>query len=158
MVEKQDRDKRTGRFIRGNKAGFKHGAYSLARVRNVPSIRGVRALAMHLDEVKSELEASTPEMNVKKELLIGQVVKTEEKILLMDMWLRKFGIIKADRARKGSLELQSCLVNSYLSFLNTQRLALSALGLEGRQAVDAMTLQDIVDEVDKKKKRKRRSR
>ena len=155
--EKKDRDEQTGRFVKGNVAGFKHGAYSLARVRNVPSVRGVRALAKHLDRVKIELEKATPDLNVKKEILISQVVKTEEKLCLMDMWLRKTGMIKADKARKGLLELQPCLL-SYLGFLNSQRLALTALGLGDRQTADILRIQDLVDEVDKDEKKRRQQK
>jgi len=155
--EKKDRDEQTGRFVKGNVAGLKHGAFSLARVRNVPSVRGVRALAKHLDRVKIELEKATPDLNVKKEILISQVVKTEEKLCLMDMWLRKTGMIKADKARKGLLELQPCLL-SYLGFLNSQRLALTALGLGDRQTADILRIQDLVDEVDKDEKKRRQQK
>ena len=157
--EKKDRDEQTGRFIKGNVAGLKHGAFSLARVRNIPSVRGVRALAKHLDRVKIELEKATPDLNVKKEILISQVVKTEEKICLMDMWLRKVGMIKADKARKGLLELQPCLAKSYLGFMNTQRLALMALGFEKGMSERILTPMEhaaMVDrEIAEKKSQKR---
>lgn len=156
--EKKDRDEGTGRFVKGNVAGLKHGAYSLARVKNVPSVRGIRVLTKHLDRVKSELEKATPDLNVKKEILISQVVKTEEKLCLMDMWLRKVGMIKADKARKGLLELQPCLAKSYLGFMNTQRLALMALGFEDRQTADILRIQDLVDEVDKNEKKRRQQK
>jgi len=155
--EKKDRDEQTGRFVKGNVAGLKHGTYSLARVRNIPSVRGVRALAKHLDRVKIELEKATPDLNVKKEILISQVVKTEEKICLMDMWLRKVGMIKADKVRRGLLELQPCLL-SYLGFMNTQRLALMALGFRDQQTADILRVQDLVDEVDKDEKKRRQQK
>lgn len=130
----KDKDSKTGRFKKGNIAALKHGAYSLARTKNVPSIRGVRALAMHLDQVKVKLERATPDLNIKKDLLIGQVVKTEEKLCLIDMWVRKIGVLRPDRRRHGLLELQPALAHSYLAFMNSQRLALMALGIRSAEA------------------------
>lgn len=124
---KEKRDSK-GRFVEGNVAARKHGAYSLARTKNVPSIRGVKALARYLDRIKSELEGTTQDINVKKELLINQIVRTEEKMRLMDMWIKRTSLLRPDKARRGLLDLQPCLY-SYLAFMNTQRQALMALGL-----------------------------
>jgi len=150
-----DRDSRTGHFLKGNKAALKHGAYSLARAKKVPSFRGVRALVRHLDQVKVNLEKATPELNVKKEILIGQVVKTEEKLCLMDMWIRKTGILRPDRARRGLLELQPCLAYSYLGFMNSQRLALMALGLDTEEAEKVLTPIEYIKKFDKAKAKKK---
>jgi len=153
--KREARDTKTGQFKKGNEAALKHGAYSLARTKNVPSIRGVRALARHLDQVKVQLETATPDLNVKKELLIGQIIKTEEKLCFIDMWLRKVGIIRADRIKRGLLELQPVLAHSYLGFLNTQRQALMALGIDSKDAERALFPYEIEAEAQAKEKAKK---
>lgn len=145
-----NKDLKTGKFKKGNIAALKHGAYSLARTKKVPSIRGVRALARYLDQMKVNLERATPDLNVKKELLIGQVIKTEEKLCLIDMWIRKTGVLHPDRAKRGLLELQPVLAHSYLGFMNSQRLALMALGIESAELEKGQTLEAIIDEHDTK--------
>lgn len=137
-TKERDKDAVTGQFKKGNRAALKHGAYSLARTKNVPSIRGVRELARYITQIKANLEKATPDMNVKKELLINQVIKIEEKICFIDMWLRKTSVLRPDKARKGLIELQPVLANSYLAFLNSQRLALMALGIGSEEAERAM--------------------
>jgi hypothetical protein len=98
----KDRDIRTGRFTDGNKAALKHGAYSMQSFESAkkPSIRGVRALTRYLDRLKSELESITPQLDVKKQLLINQVISLEEKRQLIDMWLKSIYGLPLDRQEK----------------------------------------------------------
>lgn len=42
----------------------------------VPSVRGARVLRRELTKIRAELESLTPDLNVKKALLIDQIVST----------------------------------------------------------------------------------
>jgi len=71
-------------------------------MKSIPSIRGARALQKHLDWIKVELENAVPDMDVRNEILINQVVKLEQKICLADRWMRKAGTQGLrNRERKG---------------------------------------------------------
>lgn len=142
------RDKQ-GRFIKGNGVAISHGAYTKKRK---ISVRGVRALNRYLDQVKVELEKATPDLNVKKGLLIDQVIRCHEKVCLIDMWIRKIGILRPDKARRKVLELHPVLAHSYISFLNTQRLALLSLGIDGDNADKILTPIELAKKVDEEKR------
>jgi hypothetical protein len=147
MTEKsnQDKDTKSGRFLPGNTLAFKHGAYSLRQFR-LP-VRGVRALERHLAGLRAELETET-ERTAKNALLIAQVIRAEEKLSLIDMWIKRSGIIRLSRALKGVIELQPAVTQAYTSMLNVQRLALQALGSVREPHVP--TIAEIAAEYDKK--------
>jgi hypothetical protein len=90
-----------GRFLPGNQAAVKHGAWSLAQSGKVPSVRGVRALRKDLDRIRSDLEEITPRINVKKSLIISQIVRTEGMIRLIEVYLKKTGILRSDKFKRG---------------------------------------------------------
>lgn len=150
----KDRDIRTGRFTDGNKAALKHGAYSMQSFESAkkPSIRGVRALTRYLDRLKSELESITPQLDVKKQLLINQVISLEEKRQLIDMWLKKCGLVIPEKVHKRRLEPQP-VMSFYISLMNSQRHAILALGLDIEQAHRLMTPLEIV-QADEKQREK----
>lgn len=135
----------SGRFLLGNQAAKKHGAWSLARSGKVPTIRGARALGQRLEELQAELEKNTPKLNVKKELLIGQIVKTEGMICMIEMYLKKQGILRPDQYRRGIITPQPALSSTYLSLINSQRQAIMALGLEPIQMEEILTPYQIVE-------------
>lgn len=149
---KEKRDPKTGRFRKGNVAAVKHGAYAIARAKgSIPSVRGVRALARYLDHAKGELEKLVTDLNIKEELYISHVIRTEEKMRLIDMWVRKVGILRPDKARRGVLELHPALSQSYLSYMNSQRLALQALNIPKEKAAKALNPKKYLDIFDGKK-------
>jgi len=154
--QNEKRDKKTGRVLPGSQLALKHGIYSLDKI---PSIRGARALSKHLDWIKVELENAIPDMDVRKELLINQVVKLEQKICLADMWMRKAGIIRRDKLKEGYLEMHPILAASYVALMNSQRLALRDLGIEGEKASRILTPTQLaakVDRIDAEKKGRRK--
>ncbi len=112
----ESRDPRTGKFLPGNRCAERHGAFSVVRGK-VPRIRGIRQLKRELEELRKRLEENIKDMNPKKELLVNQIVRTETQIRLIELFLRKHGILRPDKYRKGILELHPSLASSYLSFL-----------------------------------------
>lgn len=66
---------------------MKHGAYTLRATGRVPSVRGVKILRKRLTRVREDLRSATPVLNVKKELLIEQIVRIEAQISLVEMYL-----------------------------------------------------------------------
>jgi len=145
MSKQENERDRKGRFLLGNQAALKHGAWSLAKAR-IPSVRGVRKLNKELEGIRESLEKLTPQLNVKKQLLISQIVRTEGQIRLIEMYLRKAGILRPDKLRRGILDLQPSLANSYLAFLNVQRHAIMALGLDNDKASEILAPYEIVEE------------
>lgn len=134
-----------GRFLPGNQTAVKHGAWSL-KSGKIPSVRGVRQLKRDLQQIREELEKITPGLDAKKSLLISQVVRTEAQIRLIEMYLKKAGILRPDKWRRGIVDLQPSLSNSYLAFLNTQRHAIMALGLDQDRAAEVLAPYEIIEE------------
>lgn len=147
-----ERDIKTGRFLPGNTLGTKHGAHAVKPSVKVPSVRGVRALARYLDKLKSELESITPHLDAKKQLLINQIISLEEKRQLVDMWIKKVGLVIPEKVRKKRLELQP-VMSFYISLMNSQRLAVLALGLNEDHVRRLMTPLEIVKAEEKKRKK-----
>jgi hypothetical protein len=147
-----ERDTKTGRFLPGNTLGMRHGAHAVKPTAKVPSVRGVRALAQHLDSLKSELESITPHLDAKKQLLLNQIISLEEKRQLIDMWLKKCGLVIPEKVRKRRLELQP-VMSFYISLMNSQRHAILALGLDIEQVRRLMTPLEIVQAEEKQREK-----
>jgi len=155
MSKQENERDRKGRFSLGNQAALKHGAWSLAGGR-IPSVRGIRKLREELEGIRMRLEEITPGLNVKKQLLISQIVRTEGQIRLIEMYLRKAGIVRPDKWRRGILDLQPSLSNSYLSFLNSQRLAILALGLDHERTSEILAPYEIIEKENDNNRRDKR--
>lgn len=128
-VEQTDgRDKR-GRFAPGNQAARKHGAYSYWVAKRVPKIRGIRKIQKNLDRMRKELESAIPEMTVQKQILVDQVMKTHGFIVLFELYARRMGLFDPESGKKGRLDFMPGF-KVYLSMLNSQRNALTMLGID----------------------------
>ena len=147
-----ERDIKTGKFLPGNTLGMRHGAHAVKPSAKVPSVRGLRALARHLDRLKSELESITPHLDIKKQLLINQIISLEEKRQLIDMWVKKVGLVIPEKVRKRRLELQP-VMSFYISLMNSQRLAVLSLGLNEDHVRRLMTPLEIVQAEEKKREK-----
>jgi len=110
-----------------------------------------RKLRHRLEQIRSDIEAITPNMNAKKRLMIEQIIRTEGMISLIEMYLKKCGIVKPDKFRRGVVDLQPSLATSYLALLNTQRHAVLALGLNKEKAEEVLTPFQIVEQEKRKK-------
>lgn len=137
-----DRDPKSGKFISGNRASVRHGVFSA----RVPKIRGIKRLNRELEKLRDELESNVPEITPQKALLISQVVRSELQIRLIEIYTGKYGVLKPDQFRKNCLELHPALANSYLSFLNSQRAALQALGIGKEEAKDVIDVRSYAAE------------
>lgn len=127
MTERNQMEGRNsrGRFMKGNKHAQKHGVYALSR----PSIRGIRLLRQHLDHLKGQLEEQLRDLTPHRELLVGNILRCEEKLALLDMFFKKAGLIEGDKFRRGKISLQPA-TSFYVALMNSQRLSLQALGLD----------------------------
>jgi hypothetical protein len=137
----QAKDPVTGRFLPGNKGGQKHGVNIFLQTGRLPSVRGKRLLNKYLRALERDLKAAmggspTPQ----EDIMIKQVLKAEGVLRLIEIWLQRVPAISKKGWQRGSLELQPCLSQSYGFFLNVQRQALLALGLERKKIDEALDL------------------
>ncbi len=142
------RDSR-GRFIKGNKHAQKHGVYALTK----PTIRGMRLLRQHIDNLKGQLEERLEDLTPQREILVGNILRCEEKLALLDMFFKKVGLIEGDKYRKGKISLQPA-AGFYVALMNSQRLSLQSLGLDQLNIERPMTpaeLAAVVIEENKKR-------
>ena len=137
------RDTKTGRFQPGNKASIKHGCWSLTATGKIPSIRGLRQIRQDLERIRLELERGTPSLTLQKKLLIGQVVRTEGQLRMIELYFKRSGLMRPDKWRRGVLEPHPIMA-TYQSFLNSQRNALMSLGLEPAETEKILTPFEIV--------------
>lgn len=145
----RSKDPVTGRFLPGNKASQKTGVNPFLQTGKLPSVRGKRLLNKWLRQLEKDLRAAlggspTPQQDV----LIRQVLRAEGVLRLIEIWLQKVPAISGKGWKRGSLELQPCLSQSYGFFLNVQRQAIMALGLE-KKPDDEVSLAEIIAEVDR---------
>jgi len=136
--KKEDRDSKTGQFGKGNQAALKSGSYSFKLTGKVPSVRGARRLMRELQEAKKAIEAITPCMNIKKGLLIDQVIKAQGFMRLFEMYCRNHGILNPRLYQRKVLDFQPGF-RTYLSFAGLQHKALMALGLDINEAERLLT-------------------
>jgi len=147
----RQKDSTTGRFLPGNTGSQKHGVNVFLQTGKLPSVRGQRLLNKYLRQLEKDLRAAlggdpTPQ----QEVLMRQVLRAEGVLRLIEIWLQRVPAISAKGWKQGRLELQPCLSQSYGFFLNVQRQAVLALGLN-RRAEEALTVRDIIAEFDAKK-------
>jgi hypothetical protein len=142
MSKAQAKDPITGRFLsapRAKASVVKHGVEYYLRTGRLPSVRGRRALARALREFETDLRSSLgEELTPQRETLMRQVLRCENVLRLIELYLVRTSPMNPYKFRKGKLELQPCLEKSYGFYLNVQRQALLALGLDrkGEEALD----------------------
>ena len=145
-----DRDLKSGQFKKGNIAALKHGAFSFKLTGNVPSVRGARALMHELNRIKEELEAITPDMNIKKSLLIEQAIKARGFMRLFEMYVKQAGLLNPRLYTRKVIDFQPGF-KTYLSMASLQQKILMALGLDTERVDEVLTPLEIAAEFDKKK-------
>ena len=139
-----------GKFLSGNTAGLKHGAWSLTTTGKIPSVRGRREIQRDLQEIRTELERVTPRLTVQKKLLINQIIRSEGQIRLIELYFKRCGIMRPDRWRRGVLEPHP-VTQTYLSFLHSQRNALMSLGIEPGEVEEILTPYQIIEKEEQKR-------
>jgi len=141
-----------GQFTKGNAqsqtAALKHGLYAFKITGKVPSIRGARVLMHELDRLRKELEAITPAPNVKKSLLIEQIVSARGFMRLFEMYCKQQGMLNPRLYNRGLIDFQPGF-RTYLSFVSQQHKAITALGLDTEDAEKVPTPIEYIEQFDK---------
>jgi len=150
MAKNEGRNPRTGKFLPGNSCAQKSGIHHYLATGQLPSVRGKKALKKHLQEIQEELETITSKMNIKKKILISHIIRTEGVLKLIEMYVKRHGILRPDKYKKGLLELHPTIAGSYLSFLNTQKASVMALGLDEKQAEKILTPYELIQREEEK--------
>jgi len=149
-LEKDERDPGTGQVESGNKLAVRHGAHSFLKTGKVPPVRGARKLRKELSRLRKELEEITPDLNVKKRLVVNQVVSAAGFMGLVEIYVRKVGLPRADLWRKRIFDVQPAF-SFYLSMMNRQLSALQLLGLDRKEAEELINLGKYIELKDKEK-------
>ena len=138
-----------GRFIRGNQAAIKYGGHSFIATGKIPVVRGTRKLRKELIKIQRELEDNIPDLNAKKLLLVNQIIKSHGFTCLFEMYCRKAGLLDPVQTKRGQVAFQKGF-KVYISLLNVQKSAIMALGLDERQAEEALTPYEIIKREEEK--------
>jgi len=153
----KERDPETGRFLPGrpDNVNITHGASYYLRTGRLPSVRGRRLLARYLRGFERDLRESLGgDLTPQREALMRQILRCENVLRLIELYLLRASPMNPYKLRKGKLELQPCLERSYSNYLSVQRQALLALGLERRSDPEP-SLIDIIREHDEEKAREK---
>lgn len=142
---KPQRDTASGRFLPANTSRMTHGAASFLRTGRVPSIRGKRRIQKRLNELRAALIEATPgSEDPRKLVLIGQIVEAQGFVMIIGEYVKRAGVLRPDKFRRGLLELQPVL-GSVASFMGAQRAAILALGLDSKKGAEILTPYEIVE-------------
>jgi len=145
-----------GQFKEGHNLSLKHGYFPFKVTGKVPSVKGAKYLKAELKALRAELEAITPGLNVKKALLIEQIVKARGFMRLFEMYLNDAGILNP-RLRGGVIDFQPGF-RTYMSFAIQQHKMLLALGLDTEEADKILTPFELAKKVDKEVAAKAKAR
>lgn len=141
------------------KTKAKHGIYFWLKTGRVnPSIRGYKKLQRYLEDMERDLidlQGGPEKLTAAKEILIKATIEAYGVFLLASMYCKREGILRPDLLKKGIIELQPVLGRQFLAFLNTLRQNLLALGLDKRQADEALTPWELAKKVDEEERRKK---
>jgi hypothetical protein len=117
----------------------------------VPPVRGRRRIEKELTALRETLIGEAGEITVKKLLLIDQVIRLQSLILMTDFYLRKTGILDPHAFRSGIVMFQPAVEKTLISFMNTQRLTLAALGLGKEKQDEILSLGKYIEQKDGEK-------
>ena len=113
-----------------------------------PTQRKRVMLAKELDRIRELMIAQTPDMNIKKEVLLNDALRCQGICDLALLYINKVGIFEEKALKRGQLELQP-IIKSLTSFMNTKRLNLLSVGL-GSKADDVLDVQRYIEQFDEK--------
>ena len=138
---------------------MKHGMFAIIATGKLPSVDGKERIEKHLSRLNLNLEKAVGEMSVQKELLIKQVIRCEAMMKHVEVYMEALGTM-IDTTRWKSykkIEFQPCM-SQYMKFLEVQRRALSALGLDQVKMDRIRTPFDLAAEVDAEKVKRSKQR
>lgn len=151
MTEKKERDPKErdekGKLVSGHEIRKTSGAWLFLKSGNrIPSVRGKRRLQKHLTDLRTRLQEVVPNSSdPRREIIIGQVLKAEGFLVLIEEYLKRAGILCPVAFREGRLEVQGALT-SCISFMNCQLRALASLGLDSKEAQEVLTPYQIIEQ------------
>ena len=137
-----------------------HGIHFWLRTGKVnPSIRGYKKIQKYLMDLEKKLiedSGGEKELTAAKEILIRSTIRAYGVVLLSELYVSKYSILRPDNAKKGILAFQPVLERSYMNILGQIRQNLLALGLD-RKSEPEQTLAEIIREHDREAEAKRES-
>jgi hypothetical protein len=119
-----------------------------------PSIRGYKKLQKFLEDLEKQLleeQGGAANLTAARELLIRCTIRGLGVILLTELYISKYSVIRPDMAKRGVLQYQPIIERSYWAAQAQIRNNLALLGLERRQASEALDLGRYIAEFDEKK-------
>jgi hypothetical protein len=153
MRMKKERDEKTGKLVKGHAIRQEHGGFYFLRSNRIPSVRGRRRIAHELASLREKLMEAVPNSSdIRKQILIGQIIKAEGFCLLLECYLKRFGILSIQAFKEGRLEPQGALA-MVAQMMNSQARAVKTLGLS-EKAQEALDLGRYIEARDKEKSKK----
>ena len=122
-----------------------------------PSIRGYKKLQKFLEDLERQLieeQGGAANLTAARELLIRSTIRGYGVILLSEMLIAKYSVIRPDMAKRGVLQYQPIIERSYWGAQAQIRQSLLALGLD-RKPEPAEDLGLIIAEIDREAEKKR---
>ena len=158
MTEKKQRDPKErdekGQLVPGHELRKQSGAWLFLRSGRVPSVRGKRRIGRELSALRKKLMEAVPGSDdIRRQVLINQIVRSEGFCLLIESFLRRFGIIDPKVFSQGQVQVQGSL-NVLNSFMNTQARAVSQLGMDSKALEAIKVPYEIVQEQEREGKSK----
>jgi hypothetical protein len=146
------RDTKTGDLPAKRKSRpVSHGIKFWLRTGKInPSIRGYRKLQRFLEDLEHQLieeQGGAEKLTAAREMLIRSTIRAYGVILLTEMYIAKYSVIRPDKARRGVLQYQPILERSYWGAQSSIRQNLMALGLDNRAPAEP-SLADVMREID----------
>jgi hypothetical protein len=141
-----NQDPATGRAVLKNQLALRVGGYSFLRSGRVPSVRGQRRIARQLNELRAALIGAVPNSDDPRvAALIGQVVRAEGFGMMLETYLKRYGILRLTKG--GAVETMPAL-RDVIGFMNVERAAIAALGMDVKELEAIKAPYELVDEKD----------
>jgi hypothetical protein len=90
--------------------------------------------------------------DIRKQVLISQIVETQGFILLVSSFLKRFGILDPKSFQQGQVQTQGSM-GMIVSLLNVQARAINSLGLDSK-AQEALNLGKYIETRDREREEK----
>jgi hypothetical protein len=139
---RKERDKVTGRFLKGNSAQLRHGGYSSVS-KDIPLLvrRQVQAIR---EQLVRDIGGTGPALTAAQVILIDKTVNLYQVTLCLEAYVRREGPFRGKK-------LDPVLGQNYLAYVNTIRLNLRELGITKKAGEEILTPLQIAAEIDAEK-------
>ena len=145
-MNKEQRDPK-GKLLPGHELRKTSGAWLFLKSGKIPSVRGKRRIGRELSTLREKLMEQVPDSDdVRRQVLIGQIIRAEGFCLLIESFLKRFGVLDPQALSRGQVEIQGSL-NAVVSFSNMQARAIGQLGMDSK-AREALSLGKYISEFD----------